>query len=479
MRPGISFLLFSTLLTGAGVLPASDAVKGDVSTFKSPTGIEERCVALAPMPGGNYSQSDRKQERKFCTIDFYDRNTALCPKFFSTSPGTLVYEIGKGPYAGNPAGFEKKVCPRGRIMHKEADGPPLSYKTTMNARDTSGTFSTASLLYYHFSRYFDTHIRVPVSVWRSMDRKVHLQRVTEPGLRYSGRSKSLRMNHAAWQRLANAERNPKSYHPTDELFTADHSQIYGILIHPSGKRYGAEFNGTRRSGWGDGQNRDFQKTAPYLALRSDKPIEQAIEEGLQKARRDSVLRKSMGHHVSQAQMVSWMRDLIEITLLDYIFSQQDRIGNIDYLEYWYWKEGGQLKSRPAHGSRVPDDLKHLEPVRLKRTLLNDNDAGGRLTYANYAKRTGMLERLRHYSADTYRRLMRLDRDFSGQGELYRHLKESFGLSPKQFEMIVKNTRKAAALLRESCRRGELRFDLEPEAFLLQGSVAEREVACKG
>jgi hypothetical protein len=34
-------------------------------------------------------------------------------------------------------------------------------------------------------------------------------------------------------------------------------------------------------------------------------------------------------------MVFWMRDLADITLLDYLFGQQDRIGNIDYLTYWY------------------------------------------------------------------------------------------------------------------------------------------------
>ena len=479
MKPAFRLLLLLSLVSVSGWLSASSEVRGDVRTFTSPTGVEESCVALAPMPGGSYSPSDRNQEKKFCSIDFYDSNVALCPKFFSTSPGTLVYQISSGPYAGNPKGFEHDVCPRGKIMHKEADGPPISYKVTMNARGTSGTFSTAALLYYHFSRYFGTRTLVPMSVYRSMDRKVHLERVTEPGLRYSARHQSLKMNHAAWQRLAGAERKPESYHPTDELFTRDRKRIYGIFLHPSGKRYGAEFNGTRRSGWGDGQNRDFQKTAPYLALRSGLPLEQAIEAGLKQARRDPTLRKSMGHHVSRAQMVSWMQDLTEIVLLDYIFSQQDRIGNIDYLEYWYWKENGQLKSRPARGKHPPADLKSFEPLKLRRSVLNDNDAGGRLAYVNYAKRTGMLEDLHHYNPQLYRRLMRLADDYARKGELYHHLETTFGLSPKQVAMIVKNTREAARILRRGCEKGKLRFDLLPDDFMLRGKVTESGISCSG
>ena len=44
---------------------------------------------------------------------------------------------------------------------------------------------------------------------------------------------------------------------SNEIFTTDRSQIYGILLHVSGRRYGPEFNGTCKSGWGEGQNRDF------------------------------------------------------------------------------------------------------------------------------------------------------------------------------------------------------------------------------
>ena len=159
------------------------------------------------------------------------------------------------------------------------------------------------------------------------------------------------------------------------------------------------------------------------------------------------------------------------------FSQQDRIGNIDFLSYWYWVEDGQVRRMLASGSRLPDELAGHHAIRIKRTQLNDNDAGGRIPYANFAKKTGMLEKIRHYNADVYRRLMRLAADFEAQGELSGYVRDSFGLSQPEFRQVVTNTGLAASILRTSCKAGNLRFDLDPEAFLISGSVAEEDVDC--
>ena len=145
----LSGLMFAMTPVVAG---ASDAVKGDRHTFASPNGVTETCVALTKMPGGLYSAQDEAKEKALCGIDIYDKQVGICPKLRSTSPGTFVYEMTKGPYAGDQKGFEAKVCPRGDVVVQEANGPPASFKVTMNAKNTSGAFSTASLLYYHFSR---------------------------------------------------------------------------------------------------------------------------------------------------------------------------------------------------------------------------------------------------------------------------------------------------------------------------------------
>jgi hypothetical protein len=387
----------------------------------------------------------------------------------------LIHDLRGGVYDGRRQSFESEICPRGQIVVREAADEPISYKMSVNTRETSATFSNSALIYYHFARYFDAAIHVPPAVLRTMDRSSHHARVAAPGEREAARRPALKMNHAAWSALAGAEERPDSYAVQDELFTGDRRAVYGVLLHPRGHRYGEEINGSRRSGWGDGQNRDFQETAPFLALRSAEPLEAAVAEGLRRGHAAA----SIPAAVRQEQVVFWMRDLVDIVLLDFIFSQQDRIGNIDYLTYWYWVEDGKVRQMPAHGSHAPDEIARFAPRLLKRTELGDNDAGVRTSYLNYAKRTGMLEKLRHLSGPTYERLQALDRDFGRQGPLWSYTRTTFGLSDAEFRQVVANVREAAAILRGNCAAGRIRFDLDPEAYLRDSKVAERPVECGG
>jgi hypothetical protein len=116
-------------------------------------------------------------------------------------------------------------------------------------------------------------------------------------------------------------------------------------------------------------------------------------------------------------------------------------------------------------------------IRIKRTHLNDNDAGARVEYANFTKSTAMLEKLRHFPATTYRKLMALNADLSSQGPLYAYVRDSFGLDERQVEQVVKNTALAAGILADTCARGEMMFDLEPEQFFLTGTAPTQAIDC--
>ena len=471
-----------TLLTGIAIalaspILASDAVIGTETTFQSPNGLTERCVQIAPIPGGDYSDSDLKDEAAFCQIDLYAADVAVCPKTWSTSPGMMIYDVSAGNYAMNRNGFERNACAEGKSAKSLAKGDLAKFKPTMNASGTSGTFSPSALLYYHFSRYFDTTVKVPVTVWRTMDAKMHLSEVARPGLAISGHNRSARMNNAGWQMLVAADQNPERYSPTDELYTSDRQQIFGVLTSSPGHRYGSEINGTRKSGWGKGQNFDFQQTPAFLALKSEKPLGEAISEGLAKGRRDPQIARDLGAETPPEQMVYWMKELTEIVLLDFIFSQQDRVGNIDFTPYYYWADTDDLKHKKAK-HHEPGDASVPEDAKLiRRTNLNDNDAGGRVQYANFAKSTQMLEKLRHVGADTYQQLIALDRDLQNNGPIYEWVSTSLGLNDGQINQIVKNTSLAAGILKSTCNAGKLRFDLSPKEFFLTGTVIEQNIAC--
>jgi hypothetical protein len=469
---GAAAIVTTGLLAMGGAAASSD-VRGDAVIHRSPGGVEERCVMLTRMPGATYRPQGEAQERRLCAIDFHQPTHALCPKLFSTSPGTLVYDLSAGPYARRPAEFEREVCSTGHVVTTEAVGGAISYKMSVNTRETSATFANSSLIYYHFARYFDAAVHVPPAVLRSIDRQVHLERVARRGESVSATRPPLKMLHAGWTVVVRAEQDPASYQPTDELFTPDRKQIYGVLLHPEGRRYGEEVNGSRQSGWGDGASRDFQQTAPFIALASEQPLAEAIRQGLAHGHASSAIPAD----VRAEQVAFWVRELIDITLLDYLFSQQDRIGNIDYLPHWVWLEDGQVRQLPASGGHPPAEIAARSPRLIKRTELGDNDAGVRLSYANTTQRTGMLERIRHYHPHTYRQLMRLDADFAARGPLHAHLRTTFGLSAAEFDRIAANVKSAAAILRGSCRAGRLRFDADPEAYLRQGRVASAALDC--
>ncbi|MEW9922261.1 hypothetical protein AB2B41_21900 [Marimonas sp. MJW-29] len=475
----LGFVLLALAASAGTPASATDAVRGKATTFTSPKGVGERCVRIAAIPGGEYSKGDLEEEAIYCGIDLYAPDVALCPKTWSTSPGMMVYDISGGPYANDRSGFERNACKEGKSADRLSDGDLAKFKVTMNAKGTSGTFSASPLLYYHFSRYFDMTVKVPVSVWRTMDVAMHASEVARPGLAISGHNRSARMNHAGWQHLVDAEVNPSSYRPTDDIFTADLTQIYGVLTSSPGHRYGSEINGTRRSGWGAGQNLDFQETPAFLALRHDAQLVEAIDAGLREGRKDGQINRDLGPDVPREQMAYWMREISEIVLLDFIFSQQDRVGNIDFTPYYYWIENGDLAHKKARHHEPGDSTVPAGAMLLRRTNLNDNDAGGRVAYANFAKSTQMLEKLRHFDGKVYARLISLDRDLQNTGPIYQWLASSLGLKESEVAQVVKNTRLATGILQDSCKAGKLRFDLNPKQFFLLGDVTPDEMSCDG
>ena len=72
MRWGI-YAAVTALMATIGTAQASDAVIGEEKAFTSPNGVEEKCVRIAPIPGGSYSKGDAKDESDYCSIDLNSR----------------------------------------------------------------------------------------------------------------------------------------------------------------------------------------------------------------------------------------------------------------------------------------------------------------------------------------------------------------------------------------------------------------------
>ena len=439
-----------------------------MTEFRNAGGLVEQCTRIAAFPGAEYSKRDLEEEGKYCALDFAE--LALCPKLWSTSPGTILFEVD----GGDPAGFERENCSDGHHAREVARSQPAIFKISVNDRDTSATYAPASWVYYHLSRYFQTNVLVPVAVYRSTDARAHNQRVTRPALTIVANRHGLGMLRAGWRFLDAVETGQAGGSAAAGALTDEGRQVFGVLLSSTGDRYGAEVNGTRESGWGAGQNLDFQQTAPFLALRSDQPVLQAAQASIREARMNPRMAKELRADTPVEQVVLWMQDVLEITLLDFILGQQDRIGNIDYNWFWYWIEDGRLQSRAAHGKEVPQDIASFTPKRLMQSAINDNDAGVRAGYADFAAKTHMLEGLRHYNAGLYQRLGHLAADFAAAGPAYQWLTASAGLSAKEADTIANRARQAFDLLQADCRSGALKLDLEPAQLLTAPGPAASE-----
>jgi hypothetical protein len=136
----------------------------------------EQCFILNHFPDGSgalYRQGDTKKEKELCGVPFEDKGIGLCPKTWSTSPGTIVYDIRESKYNGNPEAFESAFCPRQRALKDTVAGIDklASFKQSINGQfhqSTSATYAQASALYYHFSRYLNAIVDVPVAVMRTL-----------------------------------------------------------------------------------------------------------------------------------------------------------------------------------------------------------------------------------------------------------------------------------------------------------------------
>jgi hypothetical protein len=290
--------------------------------------------------------------------------------------------------------------------------------------------------------------------------------------------------------VTSAEKNPSGYIPVNEFYYGDPSDglFYGTMLKGPGTRYGAEFNGDIVGKGYSEQYVFLQKTPAFLALMNPKGFSDAAGAAVGASKADPVVAKALGSSVSSEQMMFWMQEMSEIALMDYIFGQQDRPGNIDYLWTWYAADDkGAVKStradaevaRASMGSiAVPDEIKSSGKYYLiQKTQINDNDAAGR-EYANFTKRFGLLEKIRHLNAVTYRQLIRLAKDYQAKGPLYNYLSNTFYMPPAYTNLIVQNSIQAAQIFQSACKAGTMRFDLNAEMYLATQKTEEVHVDCE-
>lgn len=403
--------------------------------FRSPNGLTELCVVPKRWPGGSYRASDQTQEAQLCRLDFYG-NVGICPKYSSTNPGVLM------------------VKPDGRYDKHEIDSSDcnvdqMNLKVVAKFKQSLSCSNTSSILaYYQISRILGDAGHVPVAVIRTMDLEVHkdLTKKANRNFFFFSRDQIAR----TWRQYRAVHRHPERY---PGIVDTSVTQIYGALSdNVQNEESYVEVSGT---GGYESRYQRFMQLEPFLRVASSRSVAELV--GCTK-------------FTKVAPIVTQMKDVADMVVLDTLLNQQDRIGNIHFRLFWYVlnpEVPGQIeriKSQArwvgGHAVIPPEESREMQgrtAVLVKEMLLRDNDCG--VTKNNMMARVGALERVRHISYLTYSQLVNFEKSLSSPQARNYFLKEML-FSPDQFQELKLNALKARQVLQGRCRAGQLRFDVD-------------------
>lgn len=425
-----------------------------------------------PIAGAEYKKKDLKTENELCSYDFHQDTTteqatavALCPKIFSTFPAVELIEI---PEGDSKLSYEAKSC--NETVGKKNKGKKFAkYKYSMSCAKTPSILG-----YYHISRALELDI-VPVAVLRTMKQEKHLE-VARKGEEYS-KTSPVELISKNWVNLV------KMLNRRDEsIMTADREYSIGALAeNPRGeqKYYEDFYPGAS----GEEGVRKFKSTSLYKKISTEKSVREMVGRDLT-SENYAALKK--------------MKDATDMIILDTIFGQQDRFGNIhsvhtfltaqaDALEKWTLKDVEKMieengaedeKNEFKKAKKMPSDwrkevearnkallavvAKHLQRNQInfahsQEILLKDNDCG--LKGSNVFKSYQLIEGVRHINKTTYLQLMRLYQKVSKNEIESNFWKQTLLMNDKEYSEFKTGLEYVAQTLLQKCKAGKLFLDL--------------------
>lgn len=439
----------------------------------------EFCVLpdALPIDGADYSKGDSKDEKKLCAYDFSATEAvegtepvALCPKLFSSFPAVELMEIPEGQ---TKAEFESELCNE-KIGQKNRKSKKLAkYKYSMSCSKTPSILG-----YYHVSRVLGIN-NVPVAVLRTMAKNIHLD-IAEKGYNYT-KSTSGELIAKNWKAVLSLINNSSS-----DITIENGSYTIGALAEnprSEQKYYGDFYPG---AGGNDGVIK-FKNTKLYKKIATNTPVS-----------------KMVGNELTTANytFIRQMKDATDMIVLDTLFGQQDRFGNIhsthsflvrsnDQLEKWSLKDvENMIKENGTEDEKknfkaakdLPNDWrKEIEKrntllvsaassylsrntipfAHAQEIMLKDNDCG--LKGSNVFITHKLIENVKHISKETYAQLLKLHAKVS-TGELDEHLSRTWLLSTQnddksEMAQFKRGLDYVVNSLKKNCEKGELHLDL--------------------
>ena len=391
----------------------------------------EVCVIPKHFAGGEYSNKDAKVETQLCDIDAYT-NAAVCPKLNSTNPGVDFHSLPQGSTREQVEAANCKTAGAKKIA---------KYKLS-----SSCSYTPSILGYYHVSRMLGGIADVPPTVLRTFDLKNHI----DIGRKALAQTKSGTLIHQTWAGLMAQLTAGAKASRRDFLLTDDFVQSYGALSE----------NPTKEDFYKDFFNGGANNVARARNFRDKNLIVGMLA-------RNVAISTLVGRNFTteNVQKMVQLKDAADMIVIDTLMNQQDRFGNIHYLQTYYYLDANdrdqdgsaKLKSKK---SLKPEEVTQLKAVQVKTLLLKDNDCG--VAKDNIAKQVGLADRIAHIDPETYRRLLHFDA-IADAAETKEFFVRELVFTANDYASVRKNLKDLATKLHQACQKGHLKLDLDLQA----------------
>ena len=432
-------------------MPQDPSLKfGDPPTFEHPTPTGEKDVSqrLMPFPfsppdvklkgeenlsSSNdwFTEHDQKKIDDLGQLDFYapsgPESVGVVPKLHNTSAGIEIYQLDP-PL--NKASFEQKEGPyRAGITKKfsnKRDGKKI-------AKFKVGTMAESGLACFYVSRLLGHLVEVPPATYRTMDvqefNKAAAQTTT------TGHPDCT----TAWANLRSLVKSGSS-----RLLLSGGKLVFGSLAeNPRGE------NSSPEDYWTVGAIRGHSF---YHVLTSHSPVANTLNLNDPKCLQDLALAQDM------------MRGVI----LDVIFHQVDRLGNIStgQLQHYVTKSGKVKWDDKLSDKDKADAVGAILP--LKRIIYKDNDDG--MMWNSSVSVTPILSETHHLDNLVYTRLQWLSglmQDSQpGSGTMIKdYFVNAVHVSPTNYDNLKASLVKQAAALRSRVDSKDILLDLDFEGTM--------------
>lgn len=417
----------------------------------------EKCWSSKPILKAAEESKKLADEKELCEMDFYADKYSICPKLNSTFPGVLVI---KRPTNMSDSDFKAQHC----ANLDAAKDAKLAKVVAKFKQTTSCSHASSPVAYYRIAEFLGG-IKVPVAVFRTMDKEKHLD-ITRTANSMIAKNKDLKDDLIAstWSRFLTLHASPNQY---PDVF--QNGMVHGALS----ENINGEFKFTVVSGVGDYETRydRFLKQKPFLAVASGQSVAELAG--------GSDLKK-------MAQVVTVMKDVSNMIVLDYMLNQKDRIGNIHFKFRLLKNEGGkiietksetELEKKTGKEIIPADELQRIQAgeVLVREMIMKDNDCG--VSKENEMMKHGALERIRHMNAKQFRQVQKLAeyvQTAEGQAYFQNELRipNSIFIGDQKVSGIKNNIVKAAKILKANCESGTLKLDLHLEKLLADANYSE-------